>query len=273
MLPASRGSLSCSRCAGLASSKKAVCARSVKSTLAALPLHPLQCSQQMASNGAVAHLLCRYIVSLGAIATRLTARRSYADRGTGEASQGQCCVCLEALRPPGCGAHAAAPFPTCARHRMHVGCLAQFRVQASGPCELAIALSRLTALRKPTGGVRGIATQGTCFDASSPERWREPSAVSLTRPPARFSSQCRPALGTDSLAAMLRAAVELDPRATVVSFDGRIECLRHHQPRNYTCQATRYRPVAPAFHPRHVCAHLHLLVVGRRGTSARYRAG
>ena len=63
--------------------------------------------------------------------------------------------------------------------------------------------------------------QGTCFDASSPECWREPSAVSLTRPPARFSSQCRPALGTDSLAAMLRAAVELDPRATVVSLDGR----------------------------------------------------
>ena len=51
------------------------------------------------------------------------------------------------------------------------------------------------------------------------------------------------------------------------------KCLRHHQPRNYTCQATRYRPVAPALHPRHVCAHLRLLVVGRRGTSARYRAG
>ena len=34
--------------------------------------------------------------------------------------------------------------------------------------------------------------QGTCFDASSPECWREPSAVSLTRPPARFSSHCRP---------------------------------------------------------------------------------
>ena len=59
-----------------------------------------------------------------------------------EASQGQCCVCLEALRPPGCGANAAAPFPTCARHRMHVGCLAQFRVQASGPSELLCLLCR-----------------------------------------------------------------------------------------------------------------------------------
>ena len=59
-----------------------------------------------------------------------------------EASQGQCCVCLEALRPPGCGEHAAVPFPTCARHRMHVGCLAQFRVQASGPSELLCPLCR-----------------------------------------------------------------------------------------------------------------------------------
>ena len=37
--------------------------------------------------------------------------------------------------------------------------------------------------------------------------------------PFQFALQTH--AGTDSLAAMLRAAVELDPRATVVSLDGR----------------------------------------------------
>ena len=55
---------------------------------------------------------------------------------------GLCCVCLEALHLYGSGEHAAAPFPTCTRHYLHVGCLAQFRVQASTASELLCPLCR-----------------------------------------------------------------------------------------------------------------------------------
>ena len=54
---------------------------------------------------------------------------------------GLCCVCLE-LHLHGSGEHAAAPFPTCTRHYLHVGCLAQFRVQASTASELLCPLCR-----------------------------------------------------------------------------------------------------------------------------------
>ena len=83
------------------------------------------------------------------------------------------------------------------------------RAQALRVALDAIALSRLTALRKPTGSVRGIERVSTL---------RLPSAgksLQLELDAATRSIQTR--AGTDSLAAMLRAAFELDPRATVVS--------------------------------------------------------
>ena len=84
----------------------------------------------------------------------------------------------------------------------------------------ALALARHTALQKPSSGVRGIATGDTC---------RRRVARTLARRYAcRFDEATRPyqfvlqaRAGTDCLAALLRAATELDPAATVVSLDGR----------------------------------------------------
>ena len=88
------------------------------------------------------------------------------------------------------------------------------RAQAPQAALDAIALSRLTALRKPNGGVRGIAT-GDVF------RRLVSRALELDEATRPFQFALQTRAGTDSLAAMLRAVVELDPRATVVSLDGR----------------------------------------------------
>ena len=84
----------------------------------------------------------------------------------------------------------------------------------------ALALSRLTALAKPAGGVRGIATGDTLRRLVSRTLARQFADVfdRATRP-YQFALQAR--AGTDCLAAMLRAATELDADATVVSLDGR----------------------------------------------------
>ena len=84
----------------------------------------------------------------------------------------------------------------------------------------SLALARLTALQKPSGGVRGIGTGDT---------FRRLVARTLARRYARrFDEATRPyqfalqaPAGTDCLAALLRAATELDPAAPVVSLDGR----------------------------------------------------
>ena len=83
----------------------------------------------------------------------------------------------------------------------------------------------------------------------------------------QFAPQTR--AGTDSLAAMLRAAVELDPRETVVSSDVRSA----YDTISRTTILAKLRDTVPSLLPftRATCAHLHLLVVGRRGTSARDR--
>ena len=94
------------------------------------------------------------------------------------------------------------------------------RAQAPQVALDAMALSRLTAFRKPNGGVRGIATGDVFRRLVSRALARAFSGEldSATRP-FQFALQTR--AGTDSLAAMLRAAVELDPQATVISLDGR----------------------------------------------------
>ena len=94
------------------------------------------------------------------------------------------------------------------------------RAQAPQAALDAIALSRLTALRKPNGGVRGIAT-GDVFRRLVSRALARAFSGELDEATRPFQFALQTRAGTDSLAAMLRAAVELDPRATVVSLDGR----------------------------------------------------
>ena len=92
------------------------------------------------------------------------------------------------------------------------------RAQAPQVALDAIALSRLTALRKPTGGVRGIATGDVFRRLVSRALARAFSGeLDAATRPFQFALQTR--AGTDSLAAMLRAAVELDPRGPPLPLD------------------------------------------------------
>ena len=94
--------------------------------------------------------------------------------------------------------------------------------QACVPTEecKVLAMSRLTALRKPDGGVRGIATGGTFRRLVSKTLAREWVAKfdQATRP-IQLALQAR--AGTDALAAHVRAALETRPGAVLVSLDGR----------------------------------------------------
>ena len=83
-----------------------------------------------------------------------------------------------------------------------------------------VALSRLTALRKTNGGVRGIAT-GDVFRRLVSRALARAFSGELDEATRPFQFALQTRAGTDSLAAMLRAAIEFDPRATVVSLDGR----------------------------------------------------
>ena len=94
------------------------------------------------------------------------------------------------------------------------------RAQAPPAALDAIALSRLTALRKRNGGVRGIAT-GDVFRRLVSRALARAFSGELDEATRPFQFALQTRAGTDSLAAMLRAAVELDPRATAVSLDGR----------------------------------------------------
>ena len=52
------------------------------------------------------------------------------------------CVCLERLQSAAPADQLPVPFPTCRRQRMHLGCLAQYRAQATSPPRLAVPLCR-----------------------------------------------------------------------------------------------------------------------------------
>ena len=84
----------------------------------------------------------------------------------------------------------------------------------------ALARARLTALAKPGGGVRGIAT-GDAFRRLTSRALARHFATTfdMATRPYQFALQTR--AGTDALAALLRASTDLDPTATVVSLDGR----------------------------------------------------
>ena len=99
---------------------------------------------------------------------------------------------------------------------------ANLLAQAQVPCEVAasVALTRMTAIRKPGGGVRGIAT-GDMFrrlvSRSLAAAWA--SVFDQATRPYQFALRTR--AGVDALSARLRATLENDARATVVSLDGR----------------------------------------------------
>ncbi|OLP82430.1 hypothetical protein AK812_SmicGene36908 [Symbiodinium microadriaticum] len=82
------------------------------------------------------------------------------------------------------------------------------------------AVSRLAALRKPAGGMRGIATGDTFRRLVSRCLARQYADTfdQATRP-CQFALQTR--AGTDASSGMLRAAIDLDADATIVSLDGR----------------------------------------------------
>eukprot|EP00435_Cladocopium_sp_Y103_P003690 s4199_g1.t1 len=90
-----------------------------------------------------------------------------------------------------------------------------------GPILRALALARLTALSKPGGaGARGIAT-GDALRRLTARTLARTHAGLFDRAarPFQFALQAR--AGTDALAGLLRAALDADDAATVVSMDGR----------------------------------------------------
>lgn len=88
------------------------------------------------------------------------------------------------------------------------------------PVLAALRLARLNALQKPSGGVRGIAT-GDAFRrlASRVLAHHYAAQIDQATRPYQYALQAR--AGTDALAALLRASLDADPRAAVVSIDGR----------------------------------------------------
>ena len=81
-------------------------------------------------------------------------------------------------------------------------------------------LARLTALSKPDGGVRGIAT-GDVFRRLVSRALAKGWATTFDRAtrPYQFALQAR--AGTDALAAHVRVALDQDPNQVLVSLDGR----------------------------------------------------
>ena len=83
-----------------------------------------------------------------------------------------------------------------------------------------LALARLTALRTPDGGVRGIAT-GDVFRRLVSRALAKGWATTFDRAtrPYQFALQTR--AGTDALVAHVRVALDQDPNQVLVSLDGR----------------------------------------------------
>lgn len=100
--------------------------------------------------------------------------------------------------------------------------LANALAQADAPADIlqALSLARLTALQKPGGGVRGIATGDALRRLVSRTLARHFADVldQATRP---FQFALKARAGTDALAGLITAALDLDPECTVVSLDGR----------------------------------------------------
>ena len=98
-------------------------------------------------------------------------------------------------------------------------------------------------MRKPAGGVRGIASSDTFRRLVSRCLARQYADTfdQATRP-YQFALQTR--AGTDALSGKLRAAIDLDADATIVSLDGRSmpQRLRHHLSRPHSCASCARSP-------------------------------
>ena len=102
-----------------------------------------------------------------------------------------------------------------------LGCAASLFAAAQIPQEVsaALALARLTALSKPNGGVRGIAT-GDTFRRLVSRALAKQFAQTFNHATAPFQFALQTRAGTDCLAGLLRAATDLDETATVMCLDG-----------------------------------------------------
>ena len=139
--------------------------------------------------------------------------------------------CAQALRTARRGTAAGLSGATCEHYKLLLDDAEAFELftraanllaAARVPANVAavLGLSRFTALRKPGGGVRGIAAGDTFrrLVSRSLARMFADTFDEATRP-YRFALETR--AGTDALSGMLRAAVGLDAAATIVSLDGR----------------------------------------------------
>ena len=87
------------------------------------------------------------------------------------------------------------------------------------PVARALAQGRLTALRKPTGKLRGIVTGATIRRVVAKTLASQfADAIEHTTAPYQFALRTR--AGTDALAFALRTATDKDPNAVILSLDG-----------------------------------------------------
>ena len=84
----------------------------------------------------------------------------------------------------------------------------------------ALALARMTALQKPDGGVRGIAT-GDVFRRLVSRALAKTWASTFDEAARPYQHALSARTGMDALVAHLRIALETDPDVTVVFLDGR----------------------------------------------------
>ena len=83
----------------------------------------------------------------------------------------------------------------------------------------AIRLGRLTALQKPSGGVRGIVA-GDILRRIVARTIAQQISSHVERTTAPFQYAMSTRAGTECIAHVLQALTELDPRATIMSIDG-----------------------------------------------------
>ncbi|MEC7231521.1 MAG: hypothetical protein VXW31_01135, partial [Planctomycetota bacterium] len=93
------------------------------------------------------------------------------------------------------------------------------RAEAPRPVARALAKGRLTALRKPTGKIRGIVTGATVRRiVAKTLAMQYADAIEKTTAPYQLALRTR--AGTDALAFALRTATDKDPDAVILSLDG-----------------------------------------------------
>ena len=85
------------------------------------------------------------------------------------------------------------------------------------PIAAAIALGRLVALRKPSGGTRGLVA--ICWGDLSPAPWLNNSRSSVRQPATHTTIHFSTRIGAEALVHTLQAKSQADLRLTVLSVD------------------------------------------------------